>query len=103
MVIRVLAILLAAMLICPYVSFAYSGDGYEICHLNPKGDNFLALREGPGSNFKTIMKLGPGSVVESRGNVQNGWLEVVVEMANRKTYLSHLPQGFIYVKYICPF
>ena len=96
-------VLLCATSICPSIAGAYSGDGYEVCGLDPKGDNFLALREGPGSKSRMIMKLGPGSVVEERGVPQNGWLHVVVEMANGKTYLRDLPEGFVYMKYICPF
>lgn len=82
---------------------AYSGDGYEACHLNPKGDNFLSLRTGPGSRYPVLMKLGPGSVVESRGEPEGNWLPVVVEAANGKTYLRKLPAGFVHMKYLCPF
>lgn len=81
---------------------AYSGDAYEVCRHNPDGDNFLALRSGPSSSHAMVMKLGPGPVVEARGDEHGNWLEVFVEMANGKTYFLDLPSGFAYTKYLCP-
>lgn len=81
---------------------AYSGDAYEVCRLNPKGDNFLALRSGPSSSNAMIMKLGPGSVVEARGDMQGNWLKVVVERANGQTYMRDLPSGYVFTKFLCP-
>lgn len=83
------------------IAHAYSGEGYEVCGLNPNGDNFLALRTGPGASYRMIMKLGPGSVVESRGTPDRNWLIVVVESANGRNYLRNLPTGYVYTKYLC--
>ncbi|SLN37096.1 hypothetical protein ROJ8625_01685 [Roseivivax jejudonensis] len=80
---------------------AYSGDGYAVCKLDPNGDNFLALRTGPGSSNRMIMKLGPGDVVESRGDVQNGWLAVAVQQTGGRTVLRDQPNGYVYTGYLC--
>lgn len=83
-------------------AYAVSGNAYEVCRLDPNGDNFLALRAGPSSSYQMIMKLGPGSIVENRGAPKGKWIPVVVEIANGKTYLRDLPTGFVYSDYLCP-
>lgn len=95
-VITVLAFALTTSL-----ALAYSGDGYRVCRLNPNGDNFLALRTGPGASFPMVMKLGPDSVVEHR-KTEGNWMSVVVERANGYEYLRDLPHGYVYRKYLCP-
>ncbi len=32
--------------------------------LDPNGDNYLSLRTGPGSKYREITRMGPGTVVE---------------------------------------
>ena len=82
---------------------AYSGDGYQVCRLDPQGDNFLALRAGPGSGHAMIMRLPPGTVVEERGSPTNGkWLPVVVEHTPQQTFLRDLPSGYVFGDYLCP-
>ena len=36
--------------------------GY-VCKLNPNGDNFLSLREGPGTIYPEILRMGGNTVV----------------------------------------
>jgi hypothetical protein len=81
---------------------AVSGQAYLVCNLNPNGDNFLALREGPSSSHRMLMTLGPGSIVEARGTQEGKWLSVVVEHANDQTFLRDLPAGYVYTDYLCP-
>ncbi|QFU07738.1 hypothetical protein PARPLA_02024 [Rhodobacteraceae bacterium THAF1] len=92
---------LALLLFVPQVH-AYSGDGYRVCRLDPNGDNFLALRAGPGTGYQMIMQLPPETVVESRGSATNGkWLPVVVEYTPQQTYLRNLPNGYVWGDYLC--
>jgi uncharacterized protein YraI len=47
-----------------------SAEAAYVCGLNPRGDNFLSLRTGPGTSFPEIDRLGPGTtvrVLDSRG------------------------------------
>lgn len=84
-------------------AYAFSGDGYSVCRLDPSGDNFLALRSGPGAEHPIIMRLPPDTVVEERGNPTNGkWLPVVVEQTPQHTYLRDLPSGYVWADYLCP-
>lgn len=56
---------------------AYAADVFEVCRLDPNGDNFLALRSGPGASYTMLARLGPGTIVmdwERRGN----WFRVSV-------------------------
>lgn len=97
------AVLVAlAIAVSPTLSAAYSGASFEVCRLDPAGDNFLALRTGPGSSHSMVMQLSPGSVVEARGDQRGKWLQVVVEQANGQTYLRDLPRGYVYTDYLCP-
>ena len=91
-----------ALTLLPSTSIAYPGMAYEVCGLDPNGDNFLALRAGPGSGYGMIMQLGPRSIVEGRANQSGGWLMVVVEYANGYRYLRDLPSGYVYTDYLCP-
>ena len=94
-------LLLIALICAGTGAAAKSGDGYKVCGLNPNGDNFLALRSGPTSSAQMVMKLGPGTVVESRGVRQGNWLAVVILQANGRTYLRNLPSGYVFTRYLC--
>ncbi|MCA0921126.1 SH3 domain-containing protein [Pseudooceanicola nanhaiensis] len=89
---RVLQTLAAALLLATPVQ-AYAPDVFAVCHLNPNGDNFLALRSGPGSSHPMRAKLGPGTKVwdwERRGK----WYRVSVGGVNG-------PEGWVYADYLC--
>ncbi|MEI4235374.1 hypothetical protein V8324_21335, partial [Roseovarius sp. D22-M7] len=59
---RMFFILLTALaLTAPITVQAYAPDVFKVCGLNPNGDNFLALRAGPGSNYQMLERLGPGT------------------------------------------
>ena len=66
--------------------------------LNPRGDNFLSLRDGPGSGFDEIVRMGPDTVVtvlERRGD----WRRVRLEdgttgWASGRFIRAGLPPGY---------
>lgn len=63
-----------------------------VTNLNPRGDNFLALRTGPGTGYRTIRRMGPDTIVtvlERRGD----WLRVELEDGTR---------GWAFGDYIAP-
>lgn len=62
---RFLLALLLSMAVTP--AFAEFVGG-----LNPYGDNFLALRTGPGTRFPMILPMGPGTHVTILG-AQGSW------------------------------
>ncbi|KUJ88521.1 MAG: hypothetical protein XD36_0969 [Halomonas sp. 54_146] len=94
--------LVVCLLMLGASAFAFSGQGYSVCRLDPNGDNFLALRSGPGAEHPIIMRLPPDTVVEERGDSTNGWLPIVVERTPQHTYLRDLPSGYVWVDYLCP-
>lgn len=95
--------LVACLLMFGASAYAFSGQGYGVCRLDPSGDNFLALRSGPGAEHPIIMRLPPDTVVEERGDPTNGkWLLVVVERTPQHTYLRDLPSGYVWGDYLCP-
>jgi len=54
----------------------------EVTGLNPRGDNYLTVRAGPGRDARDIGRLGPGHIVnvcEERGE----WLGIVFGPAGR--------------------
>lgn len=84
----------SALLIAGHsVASAYSSDVFAVCRLNPNGDNFLALRSGPGSSHKMLARLKPGTRVmdwERRGK----WFKVTVGDPNGR-------EGWVYADYLC--
>lgn len=85
---------LFAMISTPSVA----GTAYEVCRLDPEGDNFLALRDLPTTESHMVLRLGPGTIVESRGEVVEGkWMPVVVQNGDTNT----LPYGYVYTSFIC--
>ncbi|TDL81372.1 hypothetical protein E2L08_06815 [Palleronia sediminis] len=100
---KLLALCIALSLSVAGAAHAVSGRGYEVCRLDPGGDNFLALRSGPGASNPMLMRLPPRTVVESRGSPTHGkWLPVVVLGWPGKQFLRDLPAGFVFGDYLCP-
>ena len=84
---------LALTLVFVVPAQAYAPDVFSVCGLDPNGDNFLALRAGPGSSHAMLARLGPGTVVmdwERRGN----WYRVSVGDVNGT-------EGWVYAAYLC--
>ncbi|PTV95519.1 hypothetical protein C8J27_104155 [Rhodobacter aestuarii] len=81
--------------------WAYSGEQYVVCNLNPNGDNWLALKAGPNINSKRLMKLGPGTFLETWSPDPVGaWREVTV-MRDINDWHGNGPHGWVHVNYIC--
>jgi len=55
----------------------------EVSGLNPRGDNYLTVRAGPGRDARDIGRLGPGHIVNVCEQ-RNGWLGVVFGPAGRQ-------------------
>lgn len=72
---------------------AYSADVFAVCKLNPKGDNFLALRAGPGSKHKMLAKLTTGTKVMDWDRLGK-WYKVSVGGPNGR-------EGWVYADYLC--
>ena len=85
--------LLALTFSNPMTARAYAPDIFQVCGLDPIGDNFLALRAGPGASYRLLERLGPGTVVmdwERRG----AWFRVSVGDLNGR-------EGWVYASYLC--
>lgn len=80
----------------------YSGDAYTICNIRDQQTKEIGLYAFPSVETEKLMPLDMGAVVEARGDIQDQWLEVVVEIALGKTYLRNLPSGFVQTEYLCP-
>ena len=77
---------------------AYSGDHFKVCRLDPNGDNFLAFREGPTSQSRLLLKMGPGYDVEVRGQRENGrWFPAATVDSSGKFIF-----GYVYDSFVCP-
>ncbi len=81
--------------------WAYSGENYVVCNLNPNGDNFLALRTCGSSKCDMTHKLGPDTFLLSmEPTAENRWREVIVlDGLQDESYSG--PSGWVYDKYIC--
>ena len=53
-------------------------DADHVGGLNPQGDNFLALRAGPGTTYRTLRQMGPDTVVRVIAR-RGDWLKVELE------------------------
>ena len=82
-------------------AFAYSGEQYVTCKLDPNGDNFLALRSCGSSKCQMLQKLGPGSfMITMNPRGENGWREVIVQQ-NMQDWSYEGQSGWVYEKFIC--
>lgn len=80
---------------------AYSGEHYVTCNLNPRGDNFLALRTCGSTKCRMTHKLGPGTFMLSVDPFAvRGWRQVIVLRSLQDQSYSG-PTGWVYSKYIC--
>ena len=79
----------------------------QVTGLNPKGDNFLAVRAGPGASYKIRDKLSSGMRVwmfDQKGN----WIGVVYgskeigcpPIKRDKVYDGPGKSGWVYKKYV---
>lgn len=53
---------------------AFQDLGY-VCKLNPRGDNFLSLRTGPGATYPEILRMGENTIL-TVFEVQEPWYRV---------------------------
>jgi len=58
--------------------------------LNPRGDNYLSLRTGPGSRYQEIARMGPNTLLTVLGR-QGSWMNVSMRDGRR---------GWAYSRYI---
>lgn len=82
-------------------SFAYSGEVYVVCKLNPSGDNYLSLRECGSSKCKEITRLHPGTFVETWNPERTSWRQVSVMRSIQDEHPVDTHSGYVYSKYIC--
>lgn len=54
------------------------GFEFEVYNLNPEGDNYLALKAGPGVGYRKLRELGPGTRLRLLG-VDGDWLNVALQ------------------------
>lgn len=74
------------------VTFSGPGRADYVSGLDPRGDNFLSLRSGPGSNFREIRRLGPNTFLSVEGR-RGSWLKVRLRDGGT---------GWVFGKYVAP-
>jgi len=95
------AALAAALAFAGSALWAYSGEHYVVCKLNPNGDNFLALRTCGSTKCAMTQKLPPDTFLLSMEPwAENHWREVIVLGGLQDESYSG-PSGWVYDKYIC--
>ncbi|WP_027834801.1 hypothetical protein [Maritalea myrionectae] len=83
-------------------AFAYSGELYRVCGLNPDGDNFLSMRTCGSTDCDVITKLLPGTFMWTmEPTAQNNWRQVVPMYGVADMFSADPDVGFVYSKYIC--
>lgn len=98
---RTVLALVSALVMSSTTAFAYSGEHYVTCDLDPNGDNFLALRTCGSSNCRMTHKLGPDTfLLTMEPYAENGWRWVTVIRGLQDQSVSG-PSGWVYSKYIC--
>lgn len=81
--------------------WAYSGEHYVVCKLNPNGDNFLALRTCGSTKCAMTHKLPPGTfLISLEPYAEKHWHEMIVLKGLQDESYSG-PSGWVYDKYIC--
>ena len=81
--------------------WAYSGEDFIVCNLDPNGDNFLAMRSCGSTKCDIIKKLGPDTIVLSMEPYsEKGWREVMVKN-NLQDHSYSGVDGWVYEKYLC--
>ena len=90
-----------AFLVLSTAAQAYSGEQYVTCNLNPKGDNWVALRAAPDSNSRRVMKLGPATfLITYEPTARGKWREVTVQK-DMQDWSHSGPNGWVHTDYIC--
>ncbi|MBC6716045.1 SH3 domain-containing protein [Aurantimonas sp. DM33-3] len=65
----------------------------EVCDLDPNGDYYLSVREGPGSRYPELTRLGQRTYVDIIDSNDDGsWYLVEADGE---------PTGWVYAGYIC--
>lgn len=83
-------------------AWAYSGEYYVTCHLDPNGDNWLALKAGPDIGSQRLAKLGPGTFLMTWDPEPVGaWRKVSVVAAPTDGAQVTGPSGWVHTSYIC--
>ena len=78
---------------------AYDGEYFEVCHLNPYGDNYLSLRTCPSTRCREIFRMGPGTqVVSINPDPVRGWWEIEI-----LTGPGEGLRGWAFGRYLCPY
>ena len=84
------------------LAWAYSGENYIVCRLNPRGDNFLSLRSCGASRCQEIMRLGPDTPLRSLEPFgTRGWREVQVLPSLDAPEMGGYQTGWVFEKFIC--
>lgn len=86
------AAVLRILIVALVLAVAGTARADYVSGLNPAGDNYLALRSGPGTTYRMLRRMGPGTVVtvlERRGD----WLRVELEDGT---------EGWAFRQYIAP-
>lgn len=95
-----LAVVVTVAITAP-VLWAYSGEHYVVCKLNPNGDNFLALRTCGSTKCAMTHKLSPDTFLLSMDPyAENHWRAVIVMNSLQDNSYSG-PSGWVYDRYIC--
>lgn len=93
---------LAMALTIGAAAWAYSGEFYVTCNLDPAGDNWLALKSAPNLSAQRIAKLGPGTFLRTWDPEPVGkWRQVSVVAAPDDMAEITGPSGWVYTDYIC--
>ena len=83
-------------------------SGVQIYGLNPRGDGFLAIRSGPGTNYRKIGELYNGNIVAGC-DYRRGWYGIVYggrdcgtgsPIARTAPYRGPCRSGWVYGKYV---
>ncbi|WP_038033693.1 SH3 domain-containing protein [Thermopetrobacter sp. TC1] len=97
---RALIAALAAMGISLFAATAvqaYDGEYFEVCRLDPYGDNYLSLRTCPSTRCREIFRMGPGTqVVSINPDPVRGWWEIEI-----LTGPGEGMRGWAFGRYLC--
>tara|TARA_R100000322_G_scaffold75912_8_gene47576 strand:+ start:8792 stop:9082 length:291 start_codon:yes stop_codon:yes gene_type:complete len=81
---------------------AYDGEVYVTCHLDPNGDNWLALKAAPDIGAQRLARLGPGTFLLTHEPEAVGvWREVSVIDTPDAFWPDAGPSGWVHTDYIC--
>lgn len=82
-------------------ALSYSGEQYVTCNLDPKGDNWVALRAAPNPSAKVLKKLPPATfVITAEPYTKGKWREVTVQKNMQDNSYTGVT-GWVYTDYIC--